>query len=428
VALIAVVAALGAPGSAVAAQELAPITYTAIDGHSETLVPWQGQHVSVLVEQGPTRDPTVMNKMVSALDAAFSYYAATTARVPAVGHSLNGRDEIAEVSSTCGAGCTYVGATGTEILTSYFESMYGDIASSGLYNQNPFYELGRSFWFWGPQLQFHSPDLDPVVTGFAVLMRFKSMAATGVMGSPFNGTPFPTFAAQVGALAGEYEANPSLTFTQTLAQDKSPGMYGGTDFWASLMMQLAARHGGQAFLNRFFQHVGTLPAATSTAGAVTNWLAAANYAACTDLSSVFYTRWGFPHPDGTVTTRPPADAVPEPTGSCPSVAQVKALLQGAPSGAAARIGLLLQRRVYRVSFTAPSAGRLAISWHASRTLVAKGTISFGQADEATVAIKLVPSGERLLRRVQHVHLTGESTFTPFGESTVTVLRKFALHR
>jgi hypothetical protein len=47
-----------------------------------------------------------------------------------------------------------------------------------------------------------------------------------------------------------------------------------------------------------------------------NWEQTASYASCTDLSSVFYVRWGFPRPDGSVTPRPPADAVPEPSGSC----------------------------------------------------------------------------------------------------------------
>jgi len=50
---------------------------------------------------------------------------------------------------------------------------------------------------------------------------------------------------------------------------------------------------------------------------VTNWVKDASYAACADLSSVFYMRWGFPRPDGTVTSRPPAAAVPEPQGRCP---------------------------------------------------------------------------------------------------------------
>jgi hypothetical protein len=296
--------------------KLEPVVYTAIDGHAETLVPWQGRHVSVLVEPGVPRRPGVMTRLVTALDRAWAYYAETTGQLPATAHSLNGRDEIAEVTSTCGAGCTYVGATGTEILDSYFEAMYRQIAEQNLYDQIPFYELGRSFWFWSPQLAFQSPDQDPAVTGYAVWMRFRSMAAAHVHGAPFNGTPFATFANQVAGLAGEYEADPSLTFAGTLALDRSPGAYGGTDFWASLMTQLADRHGGQAFVRRFWHHAGQLPAAGSTSDAVTNWVNDASYAACTDLGAVFYDRWGFPRPDGTTTPRPAADAVPEPTGHC----------------------------------------------------------------------------------------------------------------
>jgi hypothetical protein len=306
----------GEPAPSPGVTELAPVLYTAIDGHTETLTPWQGQHVTVLVEPGVTRNPAVMTKLVEALDRAWEYYATTTGRLPATAHSLNGRDEIAEVTSTCGAGCTYIGATGTEILTSYFETMYNEIAEGELYDQIPFYELGRSFWFYSPQLQFQPPDQDPVVTGFAVWMRFRAMAAAHVNGAPFNGTPFTTFASQVQGLAAEYEANPSLTFAETLAQDKSPGMYGGTDFWASLMMHLAQRHGEQTFVERFFHHAAELPSAASTTEAVTNWVNDASYAACTDLGPVFYERWGFPRPDGTVTPRPAASTIPEPEGHC----------------------------------------------------------------------------------------------------------------
>jgi hypothetical protein len=302
--------------AATGVEQLPPILYTSIDGHTETLTPWQGEHVSVLVEPDVTRDPGVMARLVGALDRSWNYYAQTTGRLPATAHSLNGRDEIAEVTSTCGAGCTYIGATGTEILTSYFESMYQQIAQYNLYDQIPFYELGRSFWFWSPQLQFQAPDQDPVLTGFAVWMRFRAMAAAHVNGAPFNATPFDTFALQVAALAGQYEANPSLTFADTLAVDRSPGLYGGTDFWASLMTQLARRHGGQTFVRRFWHHASQLPAASSTTDAVTNWVRDANYAACTDLSTVFYERWGFPRPDASVTPRPPAATVPEPSGHC----------------------------------------------------------------------------------------------------------------
>jgi serralysin len=296
--------------------ELARTLYTAIDGHTESLAPWQGTHVTVLVDPAAPRRRGVMTKLVRALDRAWSYYAITTGRLPALAHSLNGRDEIAEVTTTCGAGCTYLGATGTEILAPYFEAMYAQIAEHDLYDQIPFYELGRSFWFWGPQLGFQPPDEDPVVTGFAVWMRFRSMAAAHVKGAPFNGIPFATFASQVTALAGQYEADPSLTFDDTLAVDRSPGLYSGTDFWASLMTQLADRHGGQTFVRRFWHHASQLPAAASTTDPITNWVNNASHAACTDLSTVFYERWGFPRPDGSTTPRPPADAVAEPSGHC----------------------------------------------------------------------------------------------------------------
>src|SRR5207247_594915 len=148
------------------AHRLAAITYQAFDGHTETLIPWQGHKIVVLVEEGVHRRPLVMQKLVGALDAAFTYYANTTGQLPTADHTLNGRDEIAEVTKTCGAGCGFLGATGIEIQTQYFEDLYNQAAGSNLFVQVPFYELGRNFWFWSPQLKFHAPDQDPVVTGF----------------------------------------------------------------------------------------------------------------------------------------------------------------------------------------------------------------------------------------------------------------------
>lgn len=316
-------------------RQLPPLDFVAMDGHTETLTPWQGGHVAVLVEPGVARDRGVMERFVGALDRAWSYYAQSTGRLPAKNvYSLNGRDEIAEVSGAtipcvgvAAAACSVFGQDGTEDANPYFEYAYNELAQHNLYDQALFYELGRSFWFWSPQLA-SGLYANAAVTGFAVWMRFRSMAAAGVNGAPFaaltfngsvvEGTPFSVFESEDNSLAGEYEANPSLTFAGTLAQDKSPNpSFGsGTDFWASLMTQLAARHGGDTFVRRFWQYASQQPAANSVVKAVTNWERAASDAACTDLSSVFYTRWGFPRPDGSVTPRPAAATVPEPTGHC----------------------------------------------------------------------------------------------------------------
>jgi len=299
---------------------LSPVLYTAIDGHTETLTPWQGPKVAVLVEPGVTRSATVMTKMICALNRAYTYYQNTVGRSPAPALTLNGRDTVAEVTTTCGAGCTYIGATGTELQTTTFENFYNEIACCNQYDQTPFYEFGRSFWFWSSQLQLPSPCTDPVVTGFAVWMRFRSMSAAGVTGAPFpgpGGTPFSTFKAQVQGLEGVYDNNTSDTFAGTLCADQSPGMYSGTDFWASIMMKLASLYGGQKFTRLFWHHLSSLPAAASVPSAITNWLSEASYASCVDLSSVFYQRWAFPQPDGTVVNpRPVASTVPFPTGHC----------------------------------------------------------------------------------------------------------------
>lgn len=295
--------------------QLSTVSYRAFDGHFETLVPWQGEEVSVLSDPAADRDPGVMTKLVSALDRAYRFYATMTGREPSPYFTLNGRTTIAQVTSTCGAGCGYLGATGVEIASPFFEGMY-QAAQGNLYDQIPFYELGRNFWFYGPQLAFRSPDQDPVISGYAVWMRYESMEGAKVGGD----MPFEKFRDEVASLIDIYESNPSLTFGQTLAQNQSPGPYNGTDFWASIMMRLADRYGGEQFIRRFWERTSTLGEASSTAGAVANWVQAASYAACADLTSVFYSRWGFLRPDGSVDARPSAASVPDPApGDCPQL-------------------------------------------------------------------------------------------------------------
>jgi hypothetical protein len=125
-----------------------------------------------------------MVRIIGALDKAYDFYEWCTARRPSSLSSTTflGRDTIAVVASTCGAGCSEVGATGTELLNQYFQVLYDAVASANQYDQLLFYEFGRPFWFYSPQLAYSPPDTDPVVTGYAVYMRFQSMAAVGVAG------------------------------------------------------------------------------------------------------------------------------------------------------------------------------------------------------------------------------------------------------
>ena len=305
-----------------------------MDGQTLVEVPWQGRHVTLLL--GPGGGRQIFGEIVGALDRAWNFYAETVGRVPARINSLHGRDEIAEVptlNSCGGAACTYLGATGTEILPLYFDQLYNDVAYRHEYDQVLFYELGRSFWFWGGQLSPLGPLVNPatspfgnsVTTGYAVLMRWESMLAQDIPGGPVldpNGSgrqvPFLQARRDMVVLLDYYDRHPALTFADTLGADRSPapGLLQGTDFYSSIMWHLAARHGGPVFLRRFFHHAFALPPIGTVTGAVTNWVRDASYAACVNLAPLFYRQWGFPRPDGRVTPRPPAGAVREPRGSC----------------------------------------------------------------------------------------------------------------
>ena len=298
--------------------QLPPMQYKTFDGATETVVPWQGEKVTVLTESGTSRDPAVMTRLVSALDHAYRFYARMTGREPDRfdAFMLNGRDTIAQVPSTCsgaGAGCGHLGAMGIEVADPYFDELYDGVRDHDQYSQIPFYELGRNFFFYEGQLKFHEPaGEDTVVTGYAVWMRFESMTAAAVEDDQAG----EDLRQQDIHLVDKYEADPSITFADTLDQNRSPAENSGTDFWASLMMRLAARYGGTTFIQRFWHTVAALPAATTTVGAVANWERAASRAACADLFDVFYTRWGFPLPDG-ASRRPPAATVPyPPRGRC----------------------------------------------------------------------------------------------------------------
>jgi hypothetical protein len=128
----------------------------------------------------------------------------------------------------------------------------------------------------------------------------------------------------------------------------------------------------------------------------------------------------------------------------PSAAQVKAALSNVlvPHGKGAKIEALLGHGGYSVSFTAPSAGQLVVSWylvprgaHLTRArstrrpvLVATVSAQFSEARSASLKIILTRKGRQLLRGAKSVPLTADGKFTPSGEQAITVTKRFALKR
>jgi serralysin len=245
-----------------------------------------------------------MGPILIALDKAWDYYqlASAPGRQPiSYGPTTyQGRDTIAVVTDggTCGAGCSYVGFTGTEITTTSFNTLYNDVNNNFVFDQVLFYEFGRNFWFYDGQLKYHSPpDVDPVATGFAVYMRFMSMDAAGVNGGPYNGFSFSFFRSQVVSLIDTYILTPSLNWTNTFKIGQAPSNtlgLGTTDMIASLLMRIERDFGKPGFATNFWKQVALRNVAFSTQGAVDNFILAASATTGKNLVGIFTNTWKFP--------------------------------------------------------------------------------------------------------------------------------------
>lgn len=238
-----------------------------------------------------------MARLLTVLDRAYERYSDVTGgREPERFLTHEGRATIAIVPSTCGAGCAYLGQTGIEIMEPYWWHLWSGVAERDEFDQIPFYELGRNFWFLSDKLGYVEPDNGgAIVTGFAVLNRFIVMDALGIKAGPFNGEPFASFRARVVELVSLYEADHSLTWDNTLRVGKGvPGSgLGSTDLFASMMMWIAERC-GPAFYDRVWVEAQAQPDRRSTLDAVENLVRAASSAAGDDLSETFVQRWRFP--------------------------------------------------------------------------------------------------------------------------------------
>lgn len=276
------------------------VPYVSFKGDTVPLTPWLGQHVAFLTTD-PTLDPAVMSRIASTFDGVYLFYQGMTGRQPAPAKTLGGRSTIAEVDTTCGAACGYLGATGIEIAPPYFDLLYTQVRDSDEWDQVLFYEFGRNFWFYGDKVEYKGADNTLVVTtGYAVLMRFEAIEALGLKPAPFHGSsivPFADFKAAVEHLVDQYEADSSLNWDNTLRIGKGPtndlGL-GGTDLFASMCMRLERDHGGSAFLKRLWSAVNAQPNASTTHDALVNFVTAASTAAGTDLTSQFRDVWRWP--------------------------------------------------------------------------------------------------------------------------------------
>jgi hypothetical protein len=272
-----------------------PVTYISFDGTPYERYVWEGKKIALLSVTNDL-DPAAMKRWLEGVDAAYNYYAKCTGREP---HSdgmntyINERSTITSVPATCGAGCGYVGAVGVEIAPDdHFSQIYEGVRDHNQFSQVLFYELGRNFWFYSDQLAYKADD--PIVTGYAVFMRFVVVEAANLQGGPFNNWTFPEFRNAVRGLLGQYLANETLTWENTLGVGAGyPGTLGGTDLFASFCLYLMEHYGGATWVENVWKFAGQRPRAKTTQDAVDNWIIASSLAAKTNLASL-YEEWRWP--------------------------------------------------------------------------------------------------------------------------------------
>jgi hypothetical protein len=285
--------------------------YTSMSGTSYTMYAWKGRNVALRVPNSNCGTKTgadatrAIMKIIDALDNAYDFYQEQTSRYPTQSLNYQGLLSIAALPAgttlSCTPGnfsaCGYVGTTGIELTDSLFQAMCDSVSETpAKYQQTPFYELGRNFYFYSDTLTYKAPQNIPAVpTGFAVAMRFLAMEDAGLLGAPINGNDFNTFKTAVKNLVDTYRTTPSLSWSNTLASSSwtsNPYNLGSPDLFASIVLRLERQHPGQ-FVYNVWWRAQNKSAASTTAQAVDNFVSSACEAASANLYDLFKTTWKF---------------------------------------------------------------------------------------------------------------------------------------
>jgi len=277
--------------------KISPYSQSYVDFNAVTLnlYAWKGNGVMIL-SRNNNLNRAAMFKWLAAMEKTYAFYKSCTGMDPAVNSPtfIDSCTTIADVPATCGAGCGYLGFTGIEMQNTYFDVMYNAINNNNQYDQEVFYEFGRNFWFYGPQLAYKTND--PITTGYAVFMRFMAMDASGVNGAPFGSWTFATFETNVQNLIDTYLADPSLNWANTLGANQgiANSSLGATDLFASFCFRLRRDYGGDTFVKNLWKNAALRPAANTTQDAVDNFVLAACATANKNLTSLFMNTWRWP--------------------------------------------------------------------------------------------------------------------------------------
>lgn len=266
---------------------------------SPWMYPWMGRNI-VFFTDTTQLDPTIIGIFLNRLDNGWKLYADLTGTHPTPYKMYKDMPTIAavpEVGLNCGAGCSYVGATGMELCLFYTHDYPMVVKNNRAFAHYYFYEMGRNYYTFGDR---HSL----FITGYAVFMRYVCMDTLKCI-DPDIATRKTIEACEEGYAKSDL---PFLkAFTTLMGMDEKtprldihpsdqPCMY------ASVMLKLYRENGKNAWLKRFFAALLQCPevkpsTTTDALKQCANWLIAVNAAAKKDLTSLFVRRWRMPLPD-----------------------------------------------------------------------------------------------------------------------------------
>lgn len=265
----------------------APVSYITFNKDTIQLYAYEGSHI-VLLPRKNNLNPVTIQKLISVFDSVYEFYASVTGQEPVLFRNINGKTTIADVPSTCGAGCGYLGLTGIELQNHYFDILYDSVDQHNTFDQPLFYENGRNFWFYGNKIDFTGGG--SVTTGYAVYMRFKAMDYSHVNPAYFGTTPFPVFRNAVKSLIDIYMQDTTNNWTNTIGVGHVPANplnLGATDLFASFLMRLEENYGQDSFVNRIWKEVGNRPIGVTKQDAEDNFILASCAAAKCNLIPQF---------------------------------------------------------------------------------------------------------------------------------------------
>ena len=301
-------------------------SYSTMSGSSVALYAWKGTNVALLTPDTTTCSAPEAMFLVTGIDQGYDFYKTVTARTPTSFRTYSGLASFAAVPSAYGPSCSQgggtsnacgeMGRTGVEFNFNMFSNQMCAKARLSQYDQTPFYELGRNFWFYNDTLApVNGSQADAFRTGYAVAMRFLSFHYTGLNPADLSGHTFSNMKTTIegmvdgyrmkevacgtnGSWWPTYQGSPNCyayTFDNTLRTGNkiyNPTGYslGNTDLFASFVLRLHKVH-GRNFLNQLWRKAELRPRAYTDYQAMDNFVVAASQAAGVNLSSLFQNDW-----------------------------------------------------------------------------------------------------------------------------------------